>query len=137
MLITGKRLKGKLSLDDQSLNIVTKTGEYLQQVQSHKLLGIMLDNELNLNDHIDMLCKKLSRRIGFLHHIRHYLPLKERIQFYNVIIKPVLLYSGLIWPSTSKENLRRIFKLQKREARVILDVGIRDERTFTLFKKWN
>lgn len=97
MLITGKRLKGKLSLDDQSLNIVTKTGEYLQQVRSHKLLGIMLDDELNLNDHIDMLCKKLSRRIGFLLHIRHYLPLKERIQFYNAIIKPVLLYSGLIW----------------------------------------
>ena len=64
MLITGKRLKGKLSPDDQTLNIATKTGEYLQQVRSYKLLGVILDEELNFNEHIDMVCKKLSKRIG-------------------------------------------------------------------------
>ena len=42
------------------------------------------------------------------------LPLKERIQFYNAIIKPVLMFGGLIWSSAGKENLRRVSKLQKR-----------------------
>ena len=139
MLITGKRLKGKLSPDDQILNITTKTGENLQQNRcyNYKLLGVILDEELNFNDHIDMLCKKLSKRIGLLRSIRHYLPLKERIQFYNAIIKPVLMFGGLIWSSTSKENLRRVFKLQKRAARVILDTKIQEERTVVLFNKLN
>ena len=99
MLITGKRLKGKLSFDDQIFNITTKTDENLQQD-----LGVILDEEFNFNDHIDMLRKKLSKRIGLLHSIHHCLPLKERIQFYNAIIKPVLIFGGLIWSSTSKEN---------------------------------
>jgi hypothetical protein len=137
MLITGKRLKGKLSPDDQTLNIATKTGEYLQQVRSYKLLGVILNEELNFNEHIDMVCKKLSKRIGLLRSIRHCLPLKERIQFYNAIIKPIFTYGGLIWSSTSKENLRRVFKLQKRAARVILGTRIREERTVTLFNKLN
>ena len=47
------------------------------------------------------------------------------------------MYGGLIWSSTSKENLRRVFKLQKRAARVILNTGIREERTVTLFNKLN
>ena len=102
MLITGKRLKGKLSPDDQTLDIARKTGEYLQQVCSYKLLGVILDEELNFNEHIDMVCKKLSKRIGLLHSICHCLPLKEQIQFYNAIIKPICTYGGLIWSSTSK-----------------------------------
>ena len=137
MLITGKRLKAKLSHDEQKLDIVTNTDECLRQEPSYKLLGVLFDEELNFNGHIDMLCKKLSKRIGLLRSIRHYLPLKERIQFYNAIIKPVLMYGGLIWSSTSKENLRRVFKLQKRAARVILNTGIREERTVTLFNKLN
>ena len=56
-------MKGKLSSDDKILNIATKTGEYLQQDRSFKLLGLILDEELNFNDHIDMLCNKLAKRI--------------------------------------------------------------------------
>ena len=84
-----------------------------------------------------MVCKKLSKRIGLLRSIRHCLPLKERIQFYNAIIKPIFTYGGLIWSSTSKDNLRRVFKLKKRAARVILGTRIREEITFTLFNKLN
>ena len=130
-------MKGKLSSDDKILNIATKTGEYLQQDRSFKLLRLILDEELNFNDHIDMLCNKLAKRIGLLHSIRDYLSLKERIQFYNAIIKSVLMYGGLIWSSTTRENLRRVFKLQKRAARVILDTKIHEERTVTLFNKLN
>jgi hypothetical protein len=117
MLFTGKRLKGKLSPDDQTLNIATKTGEYLQQVRSYKLLGVILDEELHFNEHIDMVCKKLSKGIGLLRSIRHCLPLKELIQFYNAIIKPIFTYGGLIWSSTSKENLRIECSNSKREQR--------------------
>ena len=39
--------------------------------------------------------------------------------------------------STSKENLPRVFKFQKRAARIILNTRIREERTVTLFNKLN
>ena len=81
------------------------------------------------------MCKKLAQRIGTLRSIRHYLPLNERLTFYNAIIKPVMMYGGLIWGSTSTNNIRRVFRLQKRAARVILGVKTKEERTIKLFKK--
>ena len=50
---------------------------------------------------------------------------------------PVLIYGALIWSSTSKENLHRVFKFQKRAAQLILNTRIQEERTVTLFNKLN
>ncbi len=135
MLVTGKRLKSKLSPDEQVLNITTSKGVLLEQVPCYKALGVIFDQNLSFNDHTDALCKKLIMRISLLNSIRHNLPNRERIQFYNAIIKPLFMYGGLVWSMTSQENLDRLFKLQKRAARVILNTKLREERTMTLFKK--
>ncbi len=82
MLVTGKRLKSKLSPDEQVLNITTSKGVLLEQVPCYKALGVIFDQNLSFNDHIDALCKKLTKRIGLLNSIRHNLPIRERIQFY-------------------------------------------------------
>ena len=69
--------------------------------------------------------------------IRHYLPFNERIFFYNATIKPLFLYGGVVWSTTSKANIRRVFRLQQRAARVILNVKTaKEERTIDLFKSW-
>ena len=83
------------------------------------------------------MCKKLSKRIGLLRSIKHLLPKQERIILYNSIIKPILMYGSVVWTKTSNENIRRVFRLQKRAARVILNVGLREERTVTVFNKLN
>ena len=66
---------------------------------------------------------------------KNYLPFNERLTFYNAIIKPVMMYGSLIWGSTSTNNLRRVFRLHKRAARVILGERTKEERTINLFKK--
>ena len=55
-----------------------------------------------------------------LRKIRTYLPLPQRIQYYNSIISPVMSYVSAIWSNCDKELLYRVFKLQKHAARVIL-----------------
>ena len=47
------------------------------------------------------------------------------------------MYSSVIWSMTSQDNLRRVFRLQKRAARVILNAKVREERTITLFDRLN
>lgn len=86
---------------------------------------------------ISCYAKKLAKRIGPSRSIRHYLSVSERKQFFNAIIKPVFMYGGLIWSLTSQDNLRGIFRLQKRAARVILNAKIREKTTVTLFEKLN
>ncbi|XP_067051186.1 uncharacterized protein [Acropora muricata] len=65
-------------------------------------------------------CKKLASRIAVLRKIRTYLPLPERIQYYNSIISLVMSYVSAIWSNCDKELFFRVFKLQKHAARVIL-----------------
>ena len=135
MFVTGTRLRAKMDHWDQ-MEIRSSKGDVLETTTSHKLLGVYIDPDLSFNEHVEHLCKKLTKRIGVLRSIRHYLPLNERILFYNATIKPLFLYDGAIWSITSKANIRRVFRLQKRAARVILDVKTaRDERTVDLFNK--
>ena len=135
MVVSGNRLSPKTDDMDTEMEIRTKEGVVLERTTSHKLLGVHIDQDLSFNDHVDYMCKKLAQRIGTLRSIRHYLPLNERLTFYNAIIKPVMMYGGLIWGSTSTNNIRRVFRLQKRAARVILGVKTKEERTIKLFKK--
>ena len=89
-----------------------------------KLLGLEIDSELSFTYHVEKLCKKLSQRIGVLNEkIRSCLPTKQRLLYYNTMIRSVLHYVSSIWTSCDKENLSRVFKLQKRAARVISDAN--------------
>ena len=49
------------------------------------------------------------------------MPRTERTLYYNSLIKPLILYCSVIWTSCcSRDNINKIFKLQKRCARTIL-----------------
>ena len=68
-----------------------------------------------------------ERRLrGVLNKIKSCLPLEQRILCYNALIKPAFCYAGTAWQmSCSKDCLQRIFRFQKRPARVILDADPR------------
>ena len=132
ILIDGPRLRKRLRNEDRKLEIELK-GSTLEQVENVKLLGLELDEELSFDIHIDSLCKKISKRIGILNRIKAYLPRAERILYYNSLIKPLILYCSVTWTSCcSHDNLSKIFRLQKRCARVVLDARQRHD-TVDLF----
>ena len=118
-LITGKRSGDKLAA--QTLTVRTNVNAIIEQVTSQKLLGVIIDQELAFDKHIDELLKKLGQRLGVIRKIKRFLPLDQRKQYYNTMVKQVMMYSASIWGSCSPENFVRILKLQKCAARVILD----------------
>ena len=118
MLVTGKHLLKKLTSDQQSLRI-NIDGKQIEQVKSQNLLGVIIDDKLCFDEHIHKLPGKLAQRIALLKRMSNYLPIRERIAYYNVTVKSIIMYGSNVWSNTSKENLQRIAKLQKRAARVI------------------
>ena len=133
MLVTGKRLASKLT--NVKLNIQVN-GHKVEDLCLQKLLGLHIDKELNFTEHVDVMCKKMGQRIGILNKIKRHLLLNERKLYYNAMIKPIMMYRYTVWSSCSSENLERVYKLQKRAARVILDVDT-GERSANLFKALN
>ena len=133
ILIDGPRLRKMFRKLEIELN-----GSVLQQVQDVKLLGLELDEQLTFDLHIDSLCKKISKHIGILNRIKAYLPRTERILYYNSLVKPLILYCSVTWTGCcSHDNISKVFKLQKRCARIILDAHQR-RRSVDLFNtlKW-
>ena len=80
ILISGKRLKAKLTPENQTLNIKLNS-DLLEQEHTVKLLGFNIDEDLNFDTHVDTIYMKLSKRIGILKSIKFYLSRNERILF--------------------------------------------------------
>ena len=122
MLATGKWIEKRMN--NQSCKLKLNTTE-LKQVSSQKILGVTIDQKLSFDDHIDELCNKLSQRIAVLSKIKWFLPLEQRKTFYNAMIKQTILYACNVWSACSIGNLQRVFRPQKRSARIILDADMR------------
>jgi hypothetical protein len=133
MIVTGKRLESKM--ESQPL-VKFNDSKVVNNVSSTTLLGLDIDNELSFSPHSDKICWKLSQRIALLRKIRSYLPLKQRLLYYNSIILPIITYAMVIWSSCNTECLYRVLRLQKRAARVILSTKI-DAPSVNLFNKLN
>ena len=104
-------------------------------MDTHKLLGIHLDNHLTWNIHIDKLCNKVKSRLFLFRKIKYLLPLQARMQFFEGYVQPLLDYGCIIWGNTSRHNLKRLHTVVKQFGRSILDIkNPKDIHTVDLFK---
>ena len=108
----------------------------LEEKKYVKYLGIIMDCNLNWKQHIHELSKKVSRSIGILSKLRHYVPQSILIQIYYSIVFPFLIYGVLIWGNTYKSNIYPLVILQKKAIRIITFSHFQSH-TSPLFKKFN
>ena len=84
-----------------------------------KYLGVLIDNRLSWKNHIDYLCNKISRTVGVLSKLRHFLPKHVLLKMYKSLLQPLLSYCLDVWGQTNKTILNKILILQKRALRLI------------------
>ena len=87
--------------------------------QSYKLLGIYLDENLSFDKNTSFLISKLSKSIFCINRAKHFLPQKALIALYHSLIHSHLLYCPLIYSCTSKTNLDKISRVQKKAIRIV------------------
>ncbi len=63
----------------------------LNNVDSEKLLGVIVDKYLTWKHHVDKTAKTISKNIALLRRIKRYLPHQSRLTFYKAHIQPRLL----------------------------------------------
>ncbi|VDI78854.1 Hypothetical predicted protein [Mytilus galloprovincialis] len=106
-------------------------------VEIQKLLGVYIDKHLDWKFQIDYVCKNLSSRIALLSRIKKFLDISSRKLFYNAYILPIFDFCCSIWGNCYEDGYKKILKMQKRAARIILDAPILTH-SINLFKelKW-
>ena len=79
----------------------------------------MIDSELSWKHHIDFICHKISRSVGIIAKMRHYIPRHLLLNLYHALISPYLNYGICAWGNCPQTYLNKILVLQKRALHLI------------------
>ena len=67
--------------DDNITQVIRLNNHGINTTSSLKLLGVTTDSELNFSEHINMICKKASQKIGVLMRLKNLIPTNARLVF--------------------------------------------------------
>ncbi len=90
-------------------------GVDVEQVNEFNFLGIRIDSHLDWKAHASHIANKLSKTMGILNRLKHYIPMKIKLNIYNSLVLSHINYGILAWGF----SLSRIVLLQKKIVRVI------------------
>ena len=97
--------------NEQNKNVALECKEFV------KFLGILIDNNLSWKYQIDHIVIKISRTIGLISKLRHFVPKHTLLNIYRSLIAPYLSYGLIAWGQACKSYLDKLLKLQKRALR--------------------
>ena len=95
-------------------------GSKIDFVSEIKYLGVILDPQLNFSLHINYICKKLGKKIGFFARISKWLSLWTKKLVFNTIILPHFNYCSALLISCTQEDIYRLQLQQNKAMRIIL-----------------
>ena len=86
--------------------------------ESVKLLGVIIDNKLNFEEHVTKLCKKANQKLHALARIAKYLNKDKLRVLMKAFIDSQFNYCPLIWMFHSRQLNNKINKLHERALRI-------------------
>ena len=97
----------------------TNTLTYLECKECVEYLGVLLDYKLSWKNHVDSIALKISKSIGMLSKLRHFVPHHTLVNIHNSLSTPYLRYGLTVWGQASKTHLSKLLILQKPALRFI------------------
>ena len=126
MLINAKKTK-ELVIDFARIhranpNHITIDGQQIEQVDSAKLLGLTISDDLSWETHVNNITKKANQRLFMLRLLRRaQVSMEQLLTIYTSRIRPVLEYACQVWhPGLIKGQTDLIESVQKRALRIIM-----------------
>ena len=98
-----------LNMDQQAINEVT----------SHKHLGLIFSNDCNWHEHIDYVKTKAWFRINIMRKLKFQLDRKSLETIYISFIRPLLEYANVVWDNCTQYESNELEKIQNEAARIV------------------
>ena len=95
-------------------------GANIDIVDSYKYLGIIMDNKLSFEPHVDATCKKVQQRLFFLRKMNSFNVSSEMMTlFYRSFIQSVLTFCSIAWfGNVNLSNKNRLNSLVKISSKI-------------------
>ena len=105
---------------------ISANGQTIQEVTETKFLGVIVDNKLNWNAHINYITKKISKSVSILKMVKYTFPSDILKSLYYTLIYPYYTYCNLVWGSAANVHLEPLINLQKKSVRIVSKSGYLD-----------
>ena len=106
-------LSSKYSIETKIRGVLVKSSKM------ETMLGVLIDSELNFENHISDICSKVSRKRGALGRIVEYVTLEKRRELFKAFIESQFNYCPLIWMLHSRTMNNKINRLHERSLRIV------------------
>ena len=101
------------------INNNSNTSQLLEMQNYIRYLGILFDSNLSWKFHIDYICQKVSKTIGIIAKLRHFVPHHVLLTLYRSLILPYISYGICAWGHAAETHLHKLLVLQKRALRLM------------------
>ena len=91
----------------------------INDVTTHKHLGVTLSSSCSWHDHIQSTKQKAWQRINIMRSYKFLLDRKSLEIFYTTFIRPLVEYADVVWDNISKAEEEDLDKIQHEAARII------------------
>lgn len=109
-------------------------GQIIEEASAVKYLGIIINNNLNWNEHIGHIIKKISPAIGIIGKFRNKIPTNVLRMIYHSLVQSHLTYMIEVWGSQRGYAFKSLQTLQKRALKNVYNLEPRFS-TQVLFQK--
>ena len=93
----------------------------IERKKAIKFLRVMLDENVNWQEHIRTIENKIAKNIGLLYRAKYLLNESSLKCIYFAYIHSYLNYANIAWASTYRTKLKAIYLLQKRALRIVFN----------------
>ena len=118
LVVMATRQKRQNTIAKLPILLVEK--EPIEIVDSHRVLGVVIDNNLIWHDHLNSVGKNLSRKVHQLFRVIYFLNLHARKVFLHVHIISVISYCSRLFDSASEKVLEPLLSVYKRAIKAVL-----------------
>jgi len=116
--------KSKLMIITKKQNIpnfcVKINGSLLEKCKSYKYLGVVIDENLKWDAHIDYITPKIAKACGALARLRNCTSMEVLLNVYHALVHSYLRYGILIWGNASQSVLDPLQILVNKAARIMV-----------------
>ena len=112
--------------------------QQIQQNNSAKYLGVVIDGHLTWKDHVNDICSKAIKAKAFLQRNLHQCPPSMKSNCYISIVKPILEYATTIWSPHLQYQIHQLEMVQRSATRFVTnDFSYRSsEASMLIDLKW-
>jgi hypothetical protein len=96
------------------------------ETKNFKLLGVLFDECLSFDDHINGICAKISKSLFCINRIKNFVNQDTLKTLYFAMVHFNLVYCSNIYSCSNTTSLNKLRVKQKQTVRTICNAGIRD-----------